>query len=414
MVDTRALLPNGNDPATVPPATVGPPAAVPGDPDGFVLEVQPATGAPRTGWPPPAAPWSGWPEDWPVFWSNWLARLDQLSDIAWACLDLNASVLSTMPAYLVSAAPSLDTAWLLNPDPDLYADWSEFAKSLAWDYQGNGEAFIVCTSRYASGWPARFHVVDPWLIDVELDGDGLRRYTIGGLEVPRHDVLHLRYTSRTSDAHGHGPLEVGAGRCIAANVLARYASNLASAGGIPSSIITHPGELTAERSNDLRNQWIEARMAALGMPAVLSGGVTWQATQLNPRDMALLDLAQWNEARVAILLRVPPYMVGLPSGGDPMTYTNANGIYDYHWRGGLLPIADQLMRRLSAWALPSTTRVELNRDAYVQAEPVVRAQGYATLAGIVQDGRPAITVEEIRLAERLDTPANLAEPGVLR
>ena len=52
---------------------------------------------------------------------------------------------------------------------------------------------------------------DPWLVNVEIDGDGFRRYAIGNVDVT-DDMLHVRYRSRVGDAHGHGPLEVGAGR----------------------------------------------------------------------------------------------------------------------------------------------------------------------------------------------------------
>ena len=34
---------------------------------------------------------------------------------------------------------------------------------------------------------------------------------------------------------------------------------------------------------------------------------------MNPRDMALIELSQHNESRIAILLGVPPFLVGLPS-----------------------------------------------------------------------------------------------------
>ena len=53
--------------------------------------------------------------------------------------------------------------WLTNPDPDVYTSWEEFAKQLFWDYQ-LGEAFVLATARYATGWPARFHVVPPWYV----------------------------------------------------------------------------------------------------------------------------------------------------------------------------------------------------------------------------------------------------------
>ena len=51
----------------------------------------------------------------------------------------------------------------------MYGSWIEFAKQLLWDYQ-LGEAFVIATARYSTGWPARFHVVAPWLVNVEMVG----------------------------------------------------------------------------------------------------------------------------------------------------------------------------------------------------------------------------------------------------
>jgi len=405
-------IPNSNDPASVPPATVGPPSATGGDPDGVTL-----TGADPPAWVPPAirpAAWSGWPTDWNT--PNWNgSSLSCLTDTAWMCLDYNSSILSAMPPYLVGAALSLQADWMRNPDPDLYTSWEEFAKQAFWDYQAVGETFVIVTARYATGWPARFHVVPPWTVNVELGSDGLRMYTIGGGDVTG-DILHVRYQSTVTDAHGHGPLEAGSARLVAADVLNRYACGLVTQGGIPSSIITHPNGLSAEQAQLVKQQWIEQRALTPGAPAVLSGGITWQAVQLNPEQMALTELSELNDARICALLKVPPALVGI-STGDSLTYANVTMYYDLHWRVGLKPFAQTVMAALSGWALPRGTSVELNRDAYVQEEPLHRAQTYQILAGILdpETGRPAITVDEIRAAERLNNtqPQNLAE-GVLR
>lgn len=365
------------------------PTDAPGDPDGVVFEGEP--GPPSL--PPPrivASPWAGWPAEWDT--PEWNGRISALTDTAWLCLDLNSSVLASMPPYLVDDAESLDAGWLLNPDPDVYASWEEFAKQLAWDYQ-LGEVFVLCTARYATGFPARFHVVAPWLVNAELV-DGIRRYSIGSYDVTG-DMLHVRYKSTVDDARGHGPLEAGQARIVADRVLSRYAQQFAANGGIPASILTHPEELTAAQAADLQAQWVQARTSRLGEPAVLSGGVTYEAIQMSPKDMALVELAQLTESRIAVLLGVPPFLVGLPSGGDPMTYSNVTSLFDYHWRAGLRPKAQALMAALSQWALPRGTIVELNRDAYVQPEPLARAQTAEIL-----NRMGALSVEEIRDAER--------------
>ena len=104
-----------------------------------------------------------------------------------------------------------------NPDPDVYGSWDEFAKQLFWDFQ-MGEAVVLATAYYSNGYPARFHVVPPWLVNIEWNGNGRRRYTIGEVDVTV-DVLHVRYQGTTDDARGHGPLEAGAGRLVAATAL---------------------------------------------------------------------------------------------------------------------------------------------------------------------------------------------------
>jgi HK97 family phage portal protein len=398
---TRAIrppadeIPNGNDPLTdAAPGTVGPPAAAPGDPHGVVI-----AGTETPSVPPPRirpSAWAGWPSDWAT--PNWDGQVVALTDTAWACIDLNASVLATMPPYLVGAAPSIDAAWLGNPNPDTYTSWEEFAKQLFWDYQ-LGEAFVLATARYANGYPARFHVVPPWSVTVEIAA-GIRRYAIGSVDVTA-DMLHLRYTSSAGKPRGTGPLEVGASRLVAEQMLARYATQFAAAGGVPSSVLTHPQELNPDQSAKLQAQWVAARQSHIGEPAVLSGGVEWQATQVNPKDAALYDLLAQTRSGIAVLLGVPPFLVGLPSGGDSMTYSNVTALFDYHWRAGLRPKAQTVMAGLSQWLLPRGTAVELNRDAYVQPEPKVRAETAAILHGIVDpQGNPALTVEEIRAAER--------------
>ena len=392
--------PNDNPPG-VPPATVGVPDYRPGDPHG--LEIIQADGPPPRG--PTrftASPWSGWPAEWatPIMGGGY----EDLVDTAWMCLDLNASVISTMPPYVLrgdglTAAPS----WMQNPDPDLYTSWAEFAKQLWWDYQ-MGEAFVVCTARYADGWPARFHVIEPWLVEVEIGPDGRRDYRIGSVD-PGPDLLHIRYKSTTSQARGVGPLDAGRARMVAAGLLQRYASRVVEGGGVPYYVIKHPDELTAVQIADLQGQWWQSRMNNLGMPAVLSGGVELETLQINPEDMALLDLSKHTESRISVLLGVPPFLVGLPTGADSMVYSTTTALFDYHWRAGLKPKVEPVVAALSHWALPRGTDIELNRDEYVRPGPYERAQTWKILTEI-----GAVTAEEVRYLERFvissNTPAN--------
>lgn len=414
----RDVVPNPNEP---PLGTVGP-NVEPGFGDTHVM--YPAASPPLQ-----AQAWAGWPVGWatPEWWGGTWDRFLRQVDTVFACIDLNASVLSTMPVYLSRGGrvlPSLP--WMVNPAPRFYASWEEFAKQLFWSYH-LGEAFVYCLARegedperapfwdplanrapHPLGWPTRFVIVAPWEITVTYDTDRQRRVyasAAGGEEIDPRDILHIRYASWPTDARGHGPLEAASARLVAAEALSRYSTDLATRGGVPWAVITHPERLRAEQARELQAQWLTARMSAMGLPAVLSGGITLETLQVNPKDMALLELLTFNESRIAVLFGVPPFLVGLPSGGDPMTYSNVTSIFDYHWRAGLRPKAGAVMSALSGWATYPGSRAELNRDEYVRPGLFERSQAYAVMHGIEDEGGRAITVAEIREAERLDGAA---------
>lgn len=360
---------------------------------------------------PQVQAWSGWPVEWAT--PNWGQAVGGLAGIinrvstVFGAIDLNSSILSTMPPYRLQGnevVPSLP--WMRNPQPEVYTGWTEAMKQLVISYF-NGEAFLWATSRYADGTDGvpnsvrTFVVLNPGWVDVKMNGQ-LRRYEMGGLDVT-DDILHIRYSSWPGDPHGHGPLEALAYNLFGAAALERYQSSLATRGGIPWGVLTAPGNLTSDQATILRDNFVAARLSAMGAPAVLSGGVTLQPFTISPKDMALLELRQFDEARIATLLCVPPTLLALPSGEGSLVYRNAEGIYDFHWRAYLRPKAATIMEAISGWATPGTQRIELNRDEYVRPGFHDRIDGWSKLFNIFdpETGERAITIEEIRTAERL-------------
>ena len=211
---------------------------------------------------------------------------------------------------------------------------------------------MLVTARYSTGWPARFHVVPPWDVEADLAA-GFRSYGIGGADVTA-DMIHIRYQSRVGDAHGHGPLKVAGPRLVAASALARYAQQYAASGGIPNAVLIHPDDLTAAQAYDLQSQWVNAPHGVARVAGGAVGRHQFQDVAVQPGrhgDGRAFSLDE--EARIAVLLGMPPFLVGLPSGGDSMTYSNTTALFDYHWRAGLRPMAAHLMSDLSGRLLPA-------------------------------------------------------------
>jgi HK97 family phage portal protein len=394
----------------VPNQTVGDPDSVgpgyrPGDPDGFEFEAPSGPVQDRMAAIVPS-PWDGWPASWAAPpWGGGGSNVEDLTDVAWAALDLNASVLSAMPVYRTRNGRVLPpVAWMTNPDPDIYTDWSEFAKQLFWEFQ-LGEAFVLPMARAADGWPYNLRVIPQPLVTVEMSG-GRRAYKIGTLDVTG-EILHIRYKSTTDSPRGVGPLESGRTRLVAAAVLSRYASELAGSGAIPKFTLDTDQPLTREQASNLLEQWWASRMSNMGepwKPAVLSGGVKANRLQLSPQEMGLAELAQYNEARIAVLLGVPPFLLGLPTN-ESMTYSNVSQVFDFHDRRYLKTAATRVMSALSGWALPRGQSVELNRDEYSRPALAERAEAYEKLIGL-----GIMSAAEARVMERL-VDANTPDGG---
>jgi HK97 family phage portal protein len=382
-------VPNAN-----PSSSVGP-VFDSGDPEGVVFEETDVEPRSLPAFYP--SPWSGWPAEWST--PNWDmgSRFNALVDVAWSCLDKNAAALSTMPVYRTKGGQILSpSSWMTNPDPMVYSSWHEFAKQLFWDFQ-LGEAFIMPMAHFSDGFPMRFRVIPPWAFHVEMKG-GTRAYRIGGPTGPdvTDEVLHIRYKSTSDSAHGVGPLEAAGGRMLTAGLLAKYVREVVETGGVPVRTIEADADLSPEDAQDLMQQYMASRVQNASAPPVFDNGAKLvDHPAVSPRDMAMLEITQFTEARIAVLLGVPPFLVALPSGGDSMTYANVSALFDFHDRQTLRPQASHVMGALSYWALPLGQAAELNRDEYSRPSFNDRAKAWVELvaAGIV-------TPEQVQQAER--------------
>jgi len=394
-VNHEGITPNDNEGTS----SVGGSGWKPGSTDG--VQVEESTVERRSLPLPVASPWDGWPADWSTpTWGGGAFR--KLVDTAWDCIDLNASVLSTMPAYRVqNGRPIGPTAFMTNPDPLVYQSWQEFVKQLFWDYQ-MGEAFVLAVTRYAdTGYPRTFRVVPPWLVQVDVV-EGQRRYRLGAHGGPdiTDDILHIRYQSSTdpNQPRGVGPLDGAGARMVTAAVLQRYVQNLSETGGVPLYWISSDQKLTQAEAEEMQRDFVDARRRNLGEPAVFGHGANiGQASSMSAKDMALLEISQWTESRIAVKLGVPPFLMGLPSGGDSMTYSNVSQLFDFHDRASLRVKAGSVMPALSNWLLPAGQAIELNRDEYSRPGLFERAQAYQVL-----NAMGALSADEIRTMERFN------------
>lgn len=410
--------PGPNDP----PTSVGPTSS-----EGFgnthvmyPADRPPAQAGMWDGWPVmsgwSAEPWSGWPAGWntpPMTpfgegggWGG-PSKGDpkRTYDLIFAAIGLNAGILSAMPPYLAKGNQRLRSLpWMADPEPLVYPEgWPAFVQEAYWCKEAVGEVFIYATARYAAsngGRPQRFMVVNPSIVHIKQIG-GRRLYRLGatwetGVDVTE-DMLHVRHTSWPGKLHGRGPLDVAGNRTAQALALMGYATGLMRNGGIPEVVIESDERLTTAQMRTVQDAWVTARLRRLGAPAVLSGGAKVNFPGSSPKDMAMSELADRADARLAVVLGVPPALMALPQG-DPMTYASTNMLTDFHWRAYLRPRASKFMAALSKWLLPDGSTIEVNRDDYTRPTQFEMAQTYA-----IYIDKGVVTAEEVRQIERFDS-----------
>jgi phage portal protein BeeE len=159
--------------------------------------------------------------------------------------------------------------------------------------------------------------------------------------------------------------------------------------------------LNEDDAQRILTQYADSRASNSGLPFVADGGITLEMHQINARDMALLELAQFTDARICVLLGVPPFLMALPSG-DSMTYSNVEQVFEYHDRSQLRTEAVAVMSALSNWALPRGQTVELDREEYSRPPLTERVGAYTALFNLVDPvtGERAITIPQIQAIER--------------
>jgi HK97 family phage portal protein len=230
------------------------------------------------------------------------------------------------------------------------------------------------------------------------------------MPVDRTDVLHIPYQTWPGELRGITPLQWIGRNLYAADALETYGAQLAANGAVPWGVLTTPANLTAAQVDENRQRWDEAAARRGAAPVMLSGGLTLETLTLSPADMALLDLRVFDEQRICAAFGVPPYLVGLPQS-EGLTYANASSLFDYHWRATLRPTARAIAAAISSWALPAGQRMEFNSDEYVRGDLASRAQAYSVMHSIEDETGRAVTVAEIRQAERLSPPSGSPNAG---
>lgn len=307
-------------------------------------------------WPPSA---SNWPRvDGPMTPD----RAKSLPAVARA-IGLIAGMLSQCPMGDYKGTVPLPTPRLLDqPDPDQSRTWWVSVQVEDWLLNGNAVHYV--TSRDAEGWPATTTWVPAdWVSVLWSPNDPLPTYWVGGRELDRENVIHVRRgADRMCPWRGVGVVEQNLQTLRRVSSQDRYEQGLTEGAGVPSvAVITPNSELSQDEADAAQEKFIEKYGGEERKPGVFPNGTQVIPLSWSPADQQLNEARKLSLLDVANMFNLDGYWLGAPAGS--FTYRSPGPMYLNLMRQTLGPILSTFEDVWTSSWLPRGRRVKFDRQA---------------------------------------------------
>lgn len=334
--------------------------------------------------------WPGWPTEWGTSWNGQTVVNERVA-IVYACVERVANALASMDLHVSKDGQPTDETptWLINPNELVYTHVGDAITEIVWSLLMRGNAYLFATALGANDYPLAWVVLNPDIVSWEpRDASDVDGWRVDGQRQPADRIVHIRHMNRPGQRLGLSPLDAAAGNLLAVADYERLGGKLARTSGIPTQgILTTDQDITETVAQRYKARW-QAR--GDGDVAVLGSGLKYESLTLNPRDLALLELREFDGRAVATVFGVPPFMVNLGMAGD-LTYSTTQGMMDFFWRQTLRPMATNIGRALGTM-LPNNARtVVFDADEFTRGTQTE----HMTML-VAATGRPILDVNEAR------------------
>lgn len=250
-------------------------------------------------------------------------RVDEVTALGVAsvlsAVSLLADSVAAMPLVgMQNGRPAAVPRLLLDPDPE-ESNRFELMHMIVASLALHGNAYVK-VDRDSRGEPVGLLPLHPYQINVLPDKQmSGRSYIWLGRDIPREDMLHIRWFTPPQGLVGISPLLQQRTMMGLAMAMDRYLAQWYGEGGTPSSVLETDRPLTKEAMINLRESW-EASQRKHRRPAVLADGLKWRPVSVSAVDQDFVNVKEQVLTEVARIFRIPPYMLNVKSASQ--TYQN--------------------------------------------------------------------------------------------
>jgi HK97 family phage portal protein len=291
-----------------------------------------------------------------------------------------------------------------NPSPGPNRTTADFVDEYTSDVLLYGNHVSLIGPTDSTGWPTMLIPLDVTQVSVARDPKTWQPiYALEGIDdpLPADRVFHVAIDKRSGELRGRGVLPTLSGAIHAALAADSYAGRYFDESAVPSGVITDTRpNLTQEQATELKTKWMQA-VSGTRAPVVIPGSTSFQPLATDADKAQLVQARQWDATMVAMILGVPPFLLGIET--QRHTYTNAENEFGRFVSTTILRLLRPLEQQLSLQCLPRGNTAEFWTGALLRADTSTRAAAAVqlfdaeiitqaearTLAGFPSEGGPA-------------------------
>jgi HK97 family phage portal protein len=307
-----------------------------------------------------------WKENLPTYpptnFENLVKHGWRKNELIYACINARANTARQVHLQTVNAKGEVLndhplTCLLQSPNP--YMSESDFWRSIL-IYQALAGRAIFEKERNNAGKVSRLWAMRPdWVQVIPSGATVIRayRFTVPGtqpVDIDPKDVLDFKLFDPLNQYHGWPPVAVCARAGDVDNAATDYIKTFWEKGGMPAYYIKTKQRLTSDAAADLQNRWAAKYGGSehWHKPAVIDADAELGTIGMSFDQMKFDVLDARSEARICMVLGVPPILIGAKVGLDRSTFSNYREARTAWWHDTLIPVYEDLLDTLQNQLLP--------------------------------------------------------------
>jgi HK97 family phage portal protein len=317
-----------------------------------------------------------------------VSRRSSLQMVAvYACQSLIGDAVASLPVDHYTTISGRKEYFDRSPrwvkQPNMYQTSYEFWFRVVISLLSDGNAFIY-TARNDRGDIQNLYCLHPGNVQI-LDGPfGDNRYEVSddkGNIQGQYDgsqILHIPAFTVPGVSRGLSPIDT-AREAIGLGLTAEeFGSRFFEQGTTMAGVIEHPGAPRPDEAKLLRDMFRKTHAGVKNSHSVgvLTGGATFKPITLSPEQAQFLETRRFQKAEIALLYRVPAYLVD-----SSVSSTWGTGIEEqnkFFVDQTLMPWIVRIEQSVSTFLLPGLQYIRFNVDARLRAKTKDRYESYQT------------------------------------